>query len=59
MVQDTLRGPTVGAIGIYDSKKVVALLDSLPGMDDASRTRFDPVLMYLLSYCLLHERFSL
>jgi asparagine synthase (glutamine-hydrolysing) len=59
MVQDTLRGPTVNAIGIYDSKKVVALLDSLPGMDDASRTRFDPVLMYLLSYCLLHERFSL
>jgi len=59
LVQDTLRGPGVDAIGIYDRKKVVALLDSLPEMDDASRTRFDPALMTMLSYCLLQERFSL
>ncbi len=59
LVQDTLRGPGVDAIGIYDRKKVIAMLDALPDMDDASRTRFDPALMTMLSYCLLQDRFSL
>ncbi len=59
MVQDTLRGPSLDAVGIYDRTRVVALLDSLSDMDDVSRTRVDPALMTMLSYCLLQERFSL
>ena len=59
LVQDTLRGPSVDSLGIYDRKRVVELLDSLPGMDDASRTKVDPLLMNILSYCLLQQRFSL
>lgn len=59
LVQDTLRGPTLDAIGIYDRNNVLAMLDALPGLDDASRTRVEPVLMNILSYCLLQERFSL
>jgi asparagine synthase (glutamine-hydrolysing) len=59
MVQDTLRGASLAAIGIYDQKKVVALLDSLATMDPTIRARLDPILMSMLSHCLLQQRFSL
>lgn len=59
LVQDTLRGETLRAVGIYDHEKVVELLDDLPTMDNAERTRVDAVLMVTLSTCLLHKRFGL
>jgi len=59
LVQDTLRGPSLDAVGIYDRKKVVEMLDSLSALDDANRTRVDPMLMMMLSYCLLQQRFRL
>ena len=43
----------------YDQKKVVALLDQLPTMTDAERVGWDPVLMSILSACVLQERFKL
>jgi asparagine synthase (glutamine-hydrolysing) len=59
LVQDTLRGPILKAIPFYDQTKVVALLDRLPAMDAGAITAMDPVLMNLLSACVLHERFGL
>ena len=43
----------------YDQKKVVALLDELPAMTEAARVGSDPVLMSILSACVLQERFKL
>ena len=54
-----MRGPSLEALGIYDRKKVVEMLDSLEGVDENVRGRYDPALMTMLSYCLIQERFSL
>ena len=59
MLQDTLRGPVLRALPFYDQKKVVTLLDRLPGMSDQDRTVWDQVLMTVLSACVLQERFKL
>ena len=59
MLQDTLRGPVLASLPFYDQKKVVALLDGLPGMSDQDRTVWDQVLMPVLSACVLQERFKL
>jgi asparagine synthase (glutamine-hydrolysing) len=57
LVQDTLRGPSVDGPGIYDRSAIARLLDAVPSMDVATRTRLDPVLMTITSICVLHERF--
>ena len=59
MMQDTLRGPSLASLPFYDQKKVVALLDQLPAMTDSERMGWDPVLMSLLSACVVQERFRL
>ena len=59
MLQDTLRGEALRSLPFYDQKKVVALLDRLPGMSDQDRTVWDQVLMPVLSACVLQERFKL
>jgi asparagine synthase (glutamine-hydrolysing) len=59
LVQDTLRGPSLQAVGIYDPKSVTRLLDALPTLDPGSRTLVDPALIQILSVCILRERFHL
>jgi asparagine synthase (glutamine-hydrolysing) len=59
MVQDTLRGAALASLPFYDQRKVVALLDRLPGMSDADRVGWDPALMSVLSACVIQERFGL
>jgi asparagine synthase (glutamine-hydrolysing) len=59
MLQDTLRSPVLASLPFYDPKKVVALLDQLPAMSDSDRVGWDPVLMSVLSACVIHERFGL
>jgi asparagine synthase (glutamine-hydrolysing) len=59
VLQDTLRGTALASVPFYDQKKVVALLDELPAMTDAGRLGWDPVLMSILSACVLQERFKL
>src|SRR5262245_42786477 len=56
LVQDTLRGAAMKSSPFFDQRKVVALLDSLPAMNDAARTAIDPALMIMLSACVLHDR---
>jgi asparagine synthase (glutamine-hydrolysing) len=56
LIQDTLRGAVLGRTGLYDRKKVASLLDAIPNMDAAARTSVDPLLMWMASTCLLHER---
>jgi asparagine synthase (glutamine-hydrolysing) len=57
-LQDTLRSSLLDGPGIYDRAKVTGLLDSIPKMDVAARTRSDALLMWMTSICLLHQRFS-
>ncbi len=59
LVQDTLRGTVMGSIPFFDQKKVQCLLDRLPEMDESSQVAVDPVLMTLLSACVLQEGFRL
>ena len=59
IMQDTLRGPTLAAMPFFDRRRVTALLDSLPSMDDGARTAIDQVLMLALSACVLQERYHL
>jgi Asparagine synthase len=59
MMQDTLRGPVLASLPFYDQKNVVALLDQLPTMSDSDRVGWDPILMSVLSACVIQERFGL
>jgi asparagine synthase (glutamine-hydrolysing) len=58
-VQDTLRGPVLASIPYINQKEVVNLLDRLPSMGNGAHTAYDPVLMILVSMCVLHDRFHL
>ena len=57
LMQDTLRGPVMASIPFFDQKKVRCLLDRLPDMDEGSQVAIDPVLMTLMSACVLQEGF--
>ena len=57
MIQDTLRGSELQRLPFFNQKKVVDLLDRLPGMDVAAATAYDTVLTMMLSACLLHQKF--
>ncbi len=59
MLQDTLRGPVLASLPFYDQKKIVDSLDALPGMPEGDRVGLDPVLMSVLSACVIQERFRL
>lgn len=59
LIQDTLRGPALAAVPFYDRRAVCGLLDAIPGFDEATRLAFDPVLMILLSACVLQESYRL
>ena len=59
MLQDTLRGSALKALPFYDQRKVIELLDSLPTMTEGERVALDPMLMTVLSACILRERFGL
>lgn len=58
-VQDMLRGENMRAIPFFNQNEVIALLDRLSEMDAGARTAFDQLLMYLVSLCVLQERFGL
>jgi len=59
VMQETLRGPQLAALPFYDQKKVIDLLDKLPQMPIPDRIGWDPVLMTVLSACVVQERFKL
>jgi len=59
MMQDTLRGAGFASLPFFEQKKVVALLDDLPAMSASDRIGLDPILMSMLSACVIQERFAL
>ena len=59
MLQDTVRDPARSTLPFYDSKKVAVLLEQLSSMTEADRVSWDPVLISVLSACVLEKRFGL
>jgi asparagine synthase (glutamine-hydrolysing) len=59
LVQETLRGATMKEIPFFDRKRVVALLDRMPEMDESRRVSLDGLLMMMVSLSVLHERYGL
>jgi asparagine synthase (glutamine-hydrolysing) len=59
LLQDTLRSPALASLPFYEQRKVVKMLDDLPGMTEGERTGLDPVLTSILSACVLQERFKM
>lgn len=54
-----LRGETMRSMPFFDQQAIVLLLDKLPQMDVGARTAFDQLLTYMVSLCVLQERFGL
>ena len=59
LLQDTLRGRALDAIPFLRKNAALAVLDSLPSMDDKTKTGWEVPLVTLLSACLLAERLHL
>ncbi len=59
LMQDTLRSSVLGSIPFFDQKKVVGLLDRLPAMSEPDLLAWDPVLMTVLSACVIQKRFKI
>jgi asparagine synthase (glutamine-hydrolysing) len=59
MLQDTLRSQLLDGPGIYDRRKVTAMLDAAPHMDPAGRNRLDAALTWMSSICLLHQQLEM
>jgi asparagine synthase (glutamine-hydrolysing) len=59
MMQDTLRGSVLKSLPFYNQKKIVALLDRLPTMAEIDLLGWDPILMSVLSACVIQQRLGL
>ena len=59
LLQDSLRSESFRSVPFYDQRRVVGLLDSLPKLDESTRTAIDAPLMLVLSTALMQRRFSM
>ena len=59
LTQDTLRSSTMASLPFYNQAAVIQLLERLPAMSEQQSVCIDPVLMKMLSACVLQERFGL
>jgi len=56
MTQETLRGSGMRLLPFFDRPAVVRLLDRLPALDAVERATIDPLLMMMVSLCVLNAR---
>jgi asparagine synthase (glutamine-hydrolysing) len=59
MMQDTLRGNALNRTPFINRKEVIAVLDSLPGLDPNIAAAWEAPLMMLFSTAVLAEKFQL
>lgn len=57
LIQSTIRGSSFRDVPFFDQKQMVGLLDSLPAMEPHQKINADPLLMWVLTTCILHDRF--
>lgn len=55
LTQDTLRSDRVASVPFFDRTAVTRLLDRMQTMDTATRAPLDPLLMMMVSICMLDE----
>jgi asparagine synthase (glutamine-hydrolysing) len=58
-IQEILRSRSFSRVYFFDVKRVIALLDRLPSLEHRERIAWDPVVMLILSACLMQECFKL
>ena len=59
LVQDRLRSTSMAEVPFFKHNAVVKFLDSLPSLQPSERVALDPMVLLLLSFCILQERFKL
>lgn len=59
LAQDTLRSRAMAAVPFFNQRAIVRFLDGLHARPVADRAALDPVLLALLSTCVLQDRFHL
>jgi asparagine synthase (glutamine-hydrolysing) len=59
LMQDTLRGSVLRDVPFFDPPRVIGLLDSLPRLEDDTRTAVDATLMLILTTAIMHRRFAM
>lgn len=59
LMEDTLRGPIMQSQPFFEPKAVIGLLDRMPSLDEQKRAGASYILTYVLSACVLHERYKL
>ncbi|MEW6737885.1 MAG: asparagine synthase-related protein, partial [Acidobacteriota bacterium] len=59
LVQDSLRGSLLSSLPFFDRNAVIALLDRLPNIKESMRISLEPVIMMILSACLLQRHYCL
>ena len=58
-MQDTFRSQTLKLLPFYSQAKVLAFLDQIETIPEDARLSYDPVMMLILSACLLQESFRI
>jgi asparagine synthase (glutamine-hydrolysing) len=58
-VTDVLTGAGLSRLPFFDRGEVLELLDRIPQLDSGERALLDPILMRIVSLCVLQERFGL
>lgn len=59
LVQDTLRSRAVANLPFFDHGALMKFLDQLRTLKGPERAPFDPMLLFLTSVAVLHERYGL
>lgn len=57
-VQETLRGGAMASLPFFDRRTTIDLLDRAPALEAGARTMLDPLLIAMVSLCLLQEQFA-
>jgi asparagine synthase (glutamine-hydrolysing) len=58
-VQETLRSEAMASLPFFDREAAIDLLDRAPALEAGARTVLDPLLIAMVSLCLLQEQFAL
>ncbi len=59
LMQDTLRSNHLSSLPFFNHTKVISLLDSVATLNRKEQTTLEPIVMELLSLCILHDEYSM
>lgn len=59
LLQASFRSKAMASVPFFDQQRLIALLDRLPHMEKKEALLWEPVLMVVLSACVIQEQFKL